>query len=62
MFDDKSGNDGASPGRSIRDRRQGRDGWGIDAGPGLRNQPRKAVFVLDKPISNPGGHGSDCST
>jgi mono/diheme cytochrome c family protein len=29
--------------------------WGIDAGPGLRNQPRKAVFVAEKPISNEGG-------
>src|SRR5262245_8700544 len=29
--------------------------WGIDAGPGRRNQPRKAVFVAEKPISNPGG-------
>jgi len=29
--------------------------WGIDAGPGLRNQPRKAVFVAEKPISNDGG-------
>jgi len=29
--------------------------WGIDAGPGLRNQPRKAVFTLETPISNPGG-------
>ncbi|MDB6075159.1 MAG: Protein of unknown function (DUF1553)/Protein of unknown function (DUF1549)/Planctomycete, partial [Verrucomicrobiaceae bacterium] len=25
--------------------------WGIDAGPGLRNQSRKAVFVLDKPLA-----------
>lgn len=25
-------------------------GWGIDAGPGRRNQPRKAVFVAEKPI------------
>ena len=24
--------------------------WGIDAGPGRRNQPRKAVFVIDKPL------------
>jgi hypothetical protein len=24
--------------------------WGIDAGPGQRNQDRKAVFVLEKPI------------
>jgi hypothetical protein len=29
--------------------------WGIDAGPGLRNQPRKAVFVAEKPIANEGG-------
>jgi mono/diheme cytochrome c family protein len=25
--------------------------WGTDAGPGLRNQPRKAVFVLEKPVA-----------
>ncbi|MBI1763316.1 MAG: PSD1 domain-containing protein [Acidobacteria bacterium] len=29
--------------------------WGHDAGPVLRNLPRKAVFVADKPISNDGG-------
>ena len=29
--------------------------WGIDAGPGLRNQPRKAVFISEKPITNEGG-------
>jgi len=29
--------------------------WGIDAGPGLRNQPRKAVFDAEEPISNPKG-------
>ncbi len=29
--------------------------WGIDAGPGRRNQPRKAVFVAEKPISHPSG-------
>ena len=29
--------------------------WGIDAGPGLRNQPRKAVFVADKNMAFPGG-------
>jgi hypothetical protein len=27
--------------------------WGTDAGPGRRNQPRKAVFILDKPITDP---------
>ena len=29
--------------------------WGIDAGPGLRNQPRQAVFNFEKPIANPKG-------
>ena len=29
--------------------------WGIDAGPGLRNQPRKAVFTLETPIPYPQG-------
>jgi mono/diheme cytochrome c family protein len=29
-------------------------GWGIDAGPGLRNQPRKAVFNTAAPIANAG--------
>jgi Protein of unknown function (DUF1549)/Protein of unknown function (DUF1553) len=29
--------------------------WGVDAGPGSRNQPRKAVFVPEKPITNEGG-------
>ena len=43
----------ASPGRSntrstARTKRRGR----IDAGPGLRNQARKAVFVLEKPVDD----------
>jgi hypothetical protein len=25
--------------------------WGIDAGPGRRNQPRKAVFIPEKPVA-----------
>ena len=29
--------------------------WGIDVGPGLRNQPRKAVFVTESPIQLEGG-------
>jgi hypothetical protein len=32
-----------------------RTAWGIDAGPGLRNQARKAVFNAEKPISYEGG-------
>src|SRR3989442_6273854 len=29
--------------------------WGIDAGPGRRNQPRKAVFLPDKPLASTNG-------
>src|SRR4029434_811750 len=29
--------------------------WGIDAGPGRRNQPRTAVFTAESPIAHPGG-------
>ncbi len=29
--------------------------WGIDVGPGRRNQPRKAVFRLAEPIAHAGG-------
>ncbi|MEX2261033.1 MAG: PSD1 and planctomycete cytochrome C domain-containing protein [Bryobacteraceae bacterium] len=29
--------------------------WGTDAGPGLRNQPRKAVFTVETPIANSEG-------
>jgi hypothetical protein len=29
--------------------------WGIDVGPGLRNQSRKAVFTFEKPVSFPAG-------
>jgi hypothetical protein len=29
--------------------------WGIDAGPGRRNVPRKAVFTAEKAVSFPGG-------
>jgi hypothetical protein len=29
--------------------------WGIDIGPGRRNQPREAVFVLEAPVHHDGG-------
>jgi hypothetical protein len=29
--------------------------WGIDAGPGRRNQPRQAIFIPEKPIELPDG-------
>jgi mono/diheme cytochrome c family protein len=51
-FDDKSGTHRVTGpiGYAI----DGRDdtAWGIDAGPGLRNQPRKAVFNFEKPLEN----------
>ncbi|MEO7144866.1 MAG: DUF1549 and DUF1553 domain-containing protein, partial [Bryobacteraceae bacterium] len=34
---------------------KGETGWNIDAGPGQRNQSRKAVFTVAAPISNAGG-------
>ena len=48
---------GASPGRSTF-AIDGKDetAWGIDVGPGRRNQPRKAVFIAEKPIAVPGRH------
>jgi len=30
---------------------KGDTAWGIDAGPGRRNQPRKAVFIPEKPLA-----------
>jgi hypothetical protein len=55
IFDDKSGKK-----RVVGPVRFAIDGndltaWGIDAGPGRRNQPRKAVFTTDKPVSFAGG-------
>jgi hypothetical protein len=54
-FDDKSGNRRVTG--PIQFAIDGRDdtAWGIDAGPGLRNQPRKAVFDFEKPIENSKG-------
>ena len=55
IFDDKSGKK-----RVIGPIEYAIDGkdetaWGTDVGPGLRNQPRKAVFTLENPIANPKG-------
>ena len=54
-LDDKSGNRRVTG--PIQYAIDGRDdtGWGIDAGPGLRNQPRKAVFDFEKPVENKSG-------
>ncbi|MCG3162364.1 MAG: hypothetical protein JMDDDDMK_03614 [Acidobacteria bacterium] len=55
IFDDKTGKRRVTG--PIEFAVDGRDdtAWSIDAGPGLRNQPRKAVFQVEKPISNEGG-------
>jgi hypothetical protein len=49
-FDDKSG--GKRVYGPVEFAIDGKDNtaWGIDAGPGRRNQSRKAVFLLDKPL------------
>ncbi len=55
IFDDKSGKRRVTgPVESAIDGKN-ETAWGIDAGPGLRNQPRKAVFTAETPISNPQG-------
>jgi len=53
-FDDKSGNRRVTG--PIQFAIDGRDdtAWGTDAGPGLRNQPRKAVFDFEKPVESSG--------
>src|SRR5205814_10244376 len=54
-FDDKSGKRRVTG--PIEFAIDGKDetAWGIDAGPGLRNQPRKAVFQFETPIANAKG-------
>jgi hypothetical protein len=54
-FDDKSGKRRVTG--PIEFAFDGKDetAWGIDAGPGLRNQPRKAVFQFEQPIANAKG-------
>src|SRR5206468_3575254 len=50
-FDDKSGK--RRPYGPVELAIDGKDdtAWGTDAGPGRRNQPRKAVFVPDNPVT-----------
>lgn len=54
-FDDKSGKRRVTG--PIEFAIDGKDetAWGIDAGPGLRNQARKAVFQFEDPVTNPKG-------
>ena len=55
IFDDKSGKHRVTGPVEFAIDDKDETAWGIDAGPGLRNQPRKAVFTLAAPISYPQG-------
>ncbi|MEP6662119.1 MAG: PSD1 and planctomycete cytochrome C domain-containing protein [Verrucomicrobiota bacterium] len=50
-FDDKSGKKRTYGPVNFAIDGNGDTAWGIDAGPGRRNQSRKAVFLPDKPIA-----------
>ena len=49
-FSDKSTNNRVTGAVKLAIDGKGNTAWGIDAGPGRRNQERKAVFVADKPV------------
>ncbi|HVR73265.1 MAG TPA: DUF1553 domain-containing protein, partial [Planctomycetota bacterium] len=55
IFDDRSGKKRVTGPIAFAIDGKGETAWGIDAGPGRRNQDRKAVFVLEKPIGFPSG-------
>ncbi len=54
-FDDKSGKRRVTGPVEFAIDGKDETAWGIDAGPGLRNQSRKAVFDFEKPVENPKG-------
>jgi hypothetical protein len=55
IFDDKSKRRRVTGPIAFAIDRKDETAWGIDAGPGRRNVPRNAVFVLEKPLSFPKG-------
>ncbi len=55
IFDDKSGKKRVTGPVGFAIDGKNDTAWGTDAGPGRRNQPRKAVFTADKPIAFPHG-------
>jgi mono/diheme cytochrome c family protein len=55
IFDDKSGKARVTGPAEFAIDGKNETAWGIDAGPGLRNQSRKAVFTLATPVSYPAG-------
>jgi hypothetical protein len=55
IFDDKSNKKRVTGPAAFAIDGKDETAWGIDPGPGRRNQPRKAVFVPEKPIEFKGG-------
>ncbi|HEY5908177.1 MAG TPA: DUF1549 domain-containing protein, partial [Vicinamibacteria bacterium] len=55
IFDDKSGRRRVTGPVDYAVDGKDETAWGIDLGPGLRNQPRKAVFVAESPVAFEGG-------
>ena len=55
IFDDKTGKARVTGPAQFAIDGKDETAWGIDAGPGLRNQSRKAVFTLATPVSYPAG-------
>jgi hypothetical protein len=55
IYDDKSGKKRVTGPVGYAIDGKSETAWGTDAGPGRRNQPRKAVFNAEKPIVHPKG-------
>jgi hypothetical protein len=55
IFDDRSGKKRVTGPVGFAIDGKDETAWGIDAGPGRRNVPRRAVFTAQQPISIPGG-------
>jgi hypothetical protein len=55
IFDDRSGKPRVTGPAAFAIDGKGETAWGINAGPGRRNQPRNAVFVAEKPIAHAAG-------
>jgi hypothetical protein len=55
IYDDRSGKKRVTGPVQYAIDNKNETAWGIDVGPGRRNQPRKAVFLMEKPISYPAG-------
>ncbi len=55
IFDDRSGKKRVTGPVGFAIDGKNETAWGIDAGPGRRNVPRKAVFTVEQPIAFPRG-------